>query len=70
MLRGQDADEAPTAALVFKLDVAPDEGEERVVFALTDVFASLVPRAALADEDGARIDELPAEALDAQPLTM
>jgi hypothetical protein len=65
-----DADEAAVTAFVFKLDVAGDESEERVVLALADVFAGLVLRAALAHENRACIDELPAEALYAQPLSV
>jgi len=67
---GVDVDEAAVTALVDELDVASDEREERVVLALTDVFARLVFRAALTDDDGASIDELAPEALDAKPLTV
>ena len=66
----QHADEAPVAALILEFDVARDECEERVVLAPSDVQTGLVLRAALADEYGARIDELAAEALDAQPLSV
>src|SRR4029077_16348780 len=39
-----DADEAAMAALVGELHIAGDKREERVVLALANVFASLVPR--------------------------
>ena len=67
---GGDADEAAAAATVFKLDVAGDEREKRIVFALADVFAGLVLGAALADQNRAGIDQLSAEALYAEPLTV
>src|SRR6266851_8170587 len=67
---GHDADESPASALVLKLDIAGDEGEERVVLAMADIVARFMLRAALANEDGARINELSAEALHSQPLTV
>jgi len=67
---GDDADEAAATALVLKLDVTSDEREQRVVLALPDVFAGLMLRAALANDDRARVDELAAEALYAEPLTV
>ena len=63
-------DEAPVAAPVHKLDMTSDERKKRVVLALTDVFAGLVLGAALAHQDCAGVDELTAEALDAQPLSV
>jgi hypothetical protein len=62
------ADEAAVAAPVRELHDAGDEREERVVFALADVFAGLVARTALAYENRACVDELAPEALYAQPL--
>src|ERR1700757_4499894 len=61
--RGDDADEASATALVFELDMAGDEREQCVILALPYVFAGLMFRAALANEDRARVDELAAEAL-------
>jgi hypothetical protein len=70
-LRGWlDADEAAMPAPVCELHVTGDERKERVILALADVLARLVACAALAHENGARIDELTAEALYAQPLTV
>ena len=63
-------DEAAAAALVLELDVAGDEREQRVILALADVVAGLVFCATLANKDCPCIDELPAEALYAQPLTV
>ncbi len=65
-----DADEAAVPPLIGELHVPGDKREERVVLALAYVFPSLVPRAALAHEDRACIDELTAEALYAQPLSV
>ena len=65
-----DADEAAATALILELHVAGYESEERVILALADIVAGLVLGATLADEDCPRIDELPAEAFYAQPLTV
>jgi hypothetical protein len=65
-----DADEPAVPAFVFELHVAGDEREKRVVLALADVFAGLVLRAALPDENRARVDELSAETLYTQSLTV
>src|SRR5258708_37616115 len=67
---GSHADEASTAAAVFKLDVPGDQREERVVLALADVFAGLVFGAALANQNRACVDQLAAEALYSQPLAV
>ena len=55
-------------ATVGELHYAGDESEERVVFSLANVFASLVARAALANENRASVDELSAEAFYAEAL--
>jgi hypothetical protein len=67
---GSDADKAAAAATVFKLDVTGNEREERIVLALTDVFARLVLGAALANQNRAGVDELSAETLYAEPLSV
>src|SRR5437764_12530305 len=64
---GQDADVAGVAA-ALELDDAVDLGKQRVVRAQPDVGAGLEAGAALADQDGAAGDELPAEALHAEHL--
>src|ERR1700730_11057362 len=64
----QDADEAAVTAPVLELHEASNHREERVVLALPDVFPGLVFGAPLAHQDRAGVDQLPAEALDAQPL--
>jgi hypothetical protein len=70
LLGGLDADIAAVSAPVRELHVAGYEREKRVVLALADVFAGLVPRAALTHKNRACVDELPAEALYAQPLSV
>src|SRR6266478_3970146 len=70
LLRRLNADKATVTALVLKLYIAGHEREECVVFALPDVFAGLMPGAALTHQNRACVDELPAKALDAQPLTV
>src|SRR5438067_8775245 len=51
-----------------ELDLAGREREERVVLANADVRAGVEPRAALANDDRARVHELAAECLDAEAL--
>lgn len=67
---GLNADEAAVTAPVNEFYMTGNEREERVVFALAHVFAGLVLRPALAHENRARVDQLAAEALDAQPLSV
>ena len=62
-----DVDDAATPAAA-ELDRAGDEGEQGVVTAATDVQAGVEVGAALADDDLAGVDDLAAEALDAEPL--
>jgi hypothetical protein len=66
----RDADEASTAAAVFELDVPGNEREQSIIFALADIFARLVLGAALANQNRARIDQLPSEALYAEALAV
>src|SRR5207342_3155814 len=56
------------ALRVPELDRALDEGEQRVVTTATDTLPRVELRAALADQDLARVHGLAAEPLDAQPL--
>jgi hypothetical protein len=67
---GLNADEAAVTAPVNEFYMTGDEREERVVLTLAHVFAGLVLRPALSYEDRACIDQLAAEALDAQPLSV
>src|SRR6266849_488959 len=70
LLSRQDTDEAAVTAPVLELHEASNHREERVVLALPDVFSGLVLGAALAHQDRAGVDQLPAEALDSQPLAV
>ena len=70
LLRGLNADEAAVTAPVNEFYMTGDERKERVVLPLAHVFAGLVLGSALAHENRARVDELAAEALDAQPLSV
>src|SRR5713226_3627460 len=65
-----NADEAAVTAFVLKLHEAGNHGVKRVVLTLTDVFSGLVLGTTLPYQDGAGVDQLPAEALDAQPLAV
>jgi len=56
LLGGLDTDEAAVSAPVGELHDAGDESEKRVILALANVFASLVPRAALTHENRARVN--------------
>ena len=66
-LRRDDVDDL-AAALGAELDRAGDEREQRVVAATADALAGVEVRAALADDDLAGVDDLAAEALDAEAL--
>ena len=70
LLDGLNVDEAAVAAFVFEFNLAGNEREQGVVFALADVCACLMPGAALANDDGSGVDELAAKALDAEALTV
>src|SRR5580704_1490482 len=62
------ADEPPVAALILKFHDAGNQREQGVVLTLADIHASLMLGAALPHQNRARIDELSAKPLDAQPL--
>jgi len=57
-------------ALIFEAHNACNGSEQAVVLGAADVPAGLVTRAALANQDAAAGDQLAAEALDAQPLSV
>lgn len=65
-----DADEAAAAAFVFEFHVPGDQRKERVILAPSDVYAWLMLGAALPHQDCAGIDELSAETLYSEPLTV
>src|SRR5207248_8723622 len=65
---GLDGHVLAQAAAIFEADDAADLGEQRIVFAATDVQTGLNAGAALAHDDGAAGHELSAEGLHAQPL--
>ena len=58
----------PATAEGTELDVTGSGGEQGVVVATTDVAARVEVGAALADDDLAGLDDLAAEALDAEAL--
>src|SRR3546814_4298789 len=66
-LTGDDVHHAATATGA-ELDRTGGEGEQGVVATAADVGAGVEVRAALADDDLARVDALAAEALDAETL--
>src|ERR1700749_2512248 len=70
LLRRMDADEAPVPPLILELHDPGDQREQRVVFALTDVHARLVLRAALPPQNRPRVHELPAKPLHSKPLSV
>src|SRR5690348_525691 len=67
-LRLAYADELAHPPAIVKLDHAGDLGEQRVVLAPAHVIAGLETRAALAHDDGAAGNQLPAEHLYAEAL--
>src|SRR6476619_3875753 len=67
-LGGREDVHDATAALGAELDVAADEGEQRVVATTADAAAGVEVGAALPDDDLAGVDELAAVALHAEAL--
>src|SRR3982751_543928 len=67
-LPGRDDVHDPATALGAELDVAADEREQGVVAAATHAATGVEVGAALAHDDLARVEELPAVALHAEPL--
>jgi len=68
LVRGRhDVDDTASASRA-ELDIAGGQGEQRVVATATDVGAWVEVRAALANDDLTGVDELTAEALDAEAL--
>jgi hypothetical protein len=63
-----NTDEAALAATVLKLHEPRNHGVQRVIAAPPHVFARLMLRAPLPHQNRACVNELPAEALYAQPL--
>jgi len=57
-------------SLIFKLHDSGDQREQRVIFALSDVDASLVLRATLPNQDGPGVNELSAESLYSESLSV
>src|ERR1700674_4308910 len=70
LVGGVHADEPSVAALVLELNDPGHERVQGVVLTLPDIHARLVLCAALADEDGAGVDQLPAKTLHSQPLAV
>src|SRR6478672_9176621 len=67
-LGGRDHVDDAAAALGAELDVAADQGEQRVVAAAADAAARVEVGAALAHDDLAGVDQLAAVALHTEPL--
>src|SRR5260370_38730572 len=70
LVGGLGGDGGGGGALVFELHEAGNHGVKRIVLALPDIFSGLVLGSALAHQNRAGVDQLPAEALDAQPLAV
>src|SRR6266511_934869 len=69
LYRGDDVDLAPVVARVGVLHLTRDECEQRVVLADADVLSGQQARAALTNQDGARLDLRSGEFLHAEPLS-
>jgi hypothetical protein len=67
---GLHVDEAAASATVFELHVTGDQREQRIVLTLRHIFAGAVFGAALPDNDRSRVDQLAAEPLDPEPLSV
>jgi hypothetical protein len=68
LLGWQDADESTARPVVFELHTARDLGEERIVFAETDVGARLEATPALTHENRSARNEIAVVPLDAEAL--
>src|SRR5205807_7739725 len=68
--RRLDADEPPLASPILKLHEARDHSVQRIIAAPPDIVARLALRPAPPHKNRACIDQLPAEALHAQPLSV
>ena len=62
------ADERAAFAFLAERYRSVDQGEERMVFAHADILTGIVNRAALTDDDVARLCELAAEQFDTEPF--
>ena len=69
-LRRSHTNESSVPALIFELHEPGHQRVQRIVLALPNIYARLVLRSALANQNRPGINKLPAEALDAQPLPM
>src|SRR3984957_381916 len=67
-VRVRDDAHGAATAVPSELDLAGHQREQRVVVTATDALARVEVRAALPDDDLARVDELAAQALHAKPL--
>src|SRR5829696_4269752 len=65
LIRRRFRQDVYAAAFLIELDAAVEQGEQRVVLTLPDIFAGLKLRAELADDDAAGGDRLAAETFDA-----
>jgi len=65
-----DANVSPMPSLIFKLHDPGDERKQRVILALSDIDASLVLRAPLPNQDGPGVNELSAESLYSESLSV
>jgi hypothetical protein len=66
----KNVDDATMLATIGELDDAIDACEKRIVLGAADVLAGLIARATLANQNAAASDDLAAEALDAEPLSV
>src|SRR5713226_10218890 len=69
-LRSSNADKSPVPPLILKLHVPRHQRVQRIVLALPDIYARLMLRPALPNQNRSRIHKLSAKALHAQPLPM
>src|SRR5437660_12262001 len=70
LLCGRDADKAAVTAFVLELHESGNHCEQRLVFAVADVFAALMLGAALTHQNCARVDHVHAEAAAERPVSV
>lgn len=66
----KNIDDTAVLAAIGELNNAVDEGKKRVILCAADIFAGLIARAALANQNAAAIDDLAAKTLNAKPLSV
>ena len=69
-LNRKHTNESSASAPILELNHAVNQREKGIILGAPDVSPGLVPRATLADQDASAADQLPAETLDPETLSV